>query len=261
MNKIRLIPALFIKNGFIVRSENFEDHRRIGNVVNEVERYNNWNIDELIFIDISREKKYDTLRDDHKVKRVNSLSQILELVSKECFIPLSFGGGIRDLKTIKNLINKGADKVIINTLIFSNPDVIRKAVKLFGSQAIVACIDYRINNEKLIFYSENGTKRINMDFDELLILLNEIKVGEILVNSIDNDGKGQGYDIETVKKFINNTTIPITACGGASSIYDFKELARLEGISGIAAGNIFHFTENIYPRAKKELKSENLNFR
>ena len=101
MNKIRLVPVIFIKNGFIVRSENFESHRKIGNVVNEVERYNNWKVDELVFIDISREKKYNSQRDDHKVERVNSLDQILKLVSKKCFMPLTFGGGIRDFKTIK----------------------------------------------------------------------------------------------------------------------------------------------------------------
>ena len=104
MLKQRLIPVLFIKNGLIVRSETFESHKIIGNVVNEVRRYNQWDIDELIYIDISREKFYDSRRDDHKIKRVNSVDGILELVSKECFMPLSFGGGIRDIQTIKKYL-------------------------------------------------------------------------------------------------------------------------------------------------------------
>ena len=85
MNKIRLIPVLFIKNGFLVRSEKFIHHKKIGNVVNEVRRYNEWNIDELVFIDISREKNYDSKRDDHKIKRVTSLDEVLDFVSNECF--------------------------------------------------------------------------------------------------------------------------------------------------------------------------------
>ena len=261
MNKIRLVPVIFIKNGFIVRSENFESHRKIGNVVNEVERYNNWKVDELVFIDISREKKYNSQRDDHKVERVNSLDQILKLVSKKCFMPLTFGGGIRDLKTIKKLINNGADKVILNTLLFQRPDIILEAVSLFGSQAITASVDYRINDKHIEFYIENGSTKLKHNFHELIKYLNDIKVGEIFLNSIDNDGKGEGYDFRTISMFLDNINLPIVGCGGASSIYDFKELAKLKGISGIAAGNMFHFTENIYPRAKKELKKDNFNFR
>ena len=261
MNKIRLIPAIFIKDGYIVRSENFTSHKKIGNVVNEVQRYNHWNIDELIFVDISRKKIFHTNRQDHKIKAVKSLDEILDLVSKECFMPLTFGGGIRDLKTIQKLINGGADKVILNTMIHNDPKSVIKATRLFGSQAIVGCIDYKINNQELEFYIENGEKKLDLNFHDLIDHFKYIGVGEIFLNSIDNDGKGEGYDIKTIEKFIENIDLPIVACGGASTIYDFKILANTNGISGIAAGNMFHFTENIYPRAKKELKRNKLNFR
>lgn len=261
MNKIRLIPVLFIKNGYIVRSENFNEHKIIGNVVNQAKRYNEWNVDELIYIDISRDKKYDSRRDDHKVKRVNSLDQILDLVSKECFMPLTFGGGVRNLNTIKKLIQNGADKVVLNTLLHQNPDDVLSAVKIFGSQAIVAGVDYRVINKKIEFYIEKGKKKLDLNFEGLIKHLEDLKVGEIFLNSMDNDGKAEGYDIDTIKLFIDKTKIPLIACGGASSIYDFKELAKLNNISGIAAGNMFHFTEHIYPRAKIELKKLNLNFR
>lgn len=261
MNKTRLIPALFLKNGFIVRSENFSQHKIIGNVVNEVQRYNQWNVDELIFIDISRKKSYDTKRDDHKIQRVKSLYEILNLVSKECFMPLSFGGGIRSLDTIKKLVSGGADKVVLNTMIHNSPHEVENAIKIYGSQAIIACVDYKINKRKIEFYINNGEEILNMSFYDMINYLEKLNVGEIFLNSIDNDGKGEGYDIQTIKRFISNTKIPIIGCGGASSIYDFKEIAKLDGISGIAAGNMFHFTENIYSRAKIELKKENLNFR
>ena len=94
MNKIRLIPVIFIKNGFIVRSEKFNQHKKIGNVVNQIRRYNEWDIDELMLIDISREKYYDSMRTDHKIERINSIDQILDSVSNACLMPLSFGGGI-----------------------------------------------------------------------------------------------------------------------------------------------------------------------
>ncbi len=261
MNKIRLIPAIFIKDGFIVRSENFISHKKIGNVVNEIQRYNHWNIDELFLINISRKKDFDTNRQDHKIQAVKSLDEILNLVSKECFMPLTFGGGIRNYKTIKKLINEGADKVVINTMLHTDSEAVIEAVRSFGSQAIVGCIDYKCNNNILEFYTDNGSKKLNLKFDDLISHLNYIGVGEIFLNSIDNDGKGEGYDIEIIKKFISSIDLPIVACGGASSIYDFKQLSKIEGISGIAAGNMFHFTENIYPRAKKELINSNLNFR
>ena len=261
MNKIRLIPVLFIKNGFIVRSENFLEHKIIGNVVNQVKRFNEWNIDELIFIDISRNKKYDSNRDDHKIKRVNSLDEILEFVSNECFMPLCFGGGIRDLETIKKYIKNGADKVSVNSLIYDNPNIIEKAVNIFGSQAIIASIDYRLVNNEIHFFKNNGSKRVNINFNDLTNLINSIGVGEVFLNSIDKDGSGEGYDLKIIKNFVDQINLPIIACGGALTIQDFKVLSEIDKISGVAAGNIFHFTENIYPRAKSFLKKNNLNFR
>lgn len=261
MNKIRLIPVIYIKNGFIVRSEKFIYHKRIGNVVNEVRRYNQWDIDELFFIDISREKYHDSLRNDHKIKRVSSIYEILNMVSNECFMPLVFGGGIRDLATIENYIKNGADKVIVNTLFYQNESILKEAVKIFGSQAIVLSIDYKIINKKIVFFSNNGSIKEKMSFGEIIKKIQVVGVGEILLNSIDKDGTGEGYDIDIIKKFVNSLNIPVTACGGALSDFDFQQAAQIKNISGIAAGNLFHFKENAYPRAKKILKQKKLNFR
>ena len=261
MNKIRLIPVLFIKNGFIVRSEKFIKHKIIGNVVNQVRRFNQWDVDELIFIDISRTKTYDSKRDDHKVERVESLDDILNVVSSECLMPLTFGGGIRNLSTIKKYMSNGADKVVINTLLHLNPSEVKRAVSLFGSQAIVASLDFKINNGQVNFYIENGTKMLNTNFQEMITLLENLGVGEIFLNSMDKDGTGDGYDVEIIKRFVESTKLPVVGCGGAAFVNDFKELASIEGISGVAAGNLFHFTENAYPRAKNNLVKNNFNFR
>lgn len=261
MNKIRLIPVIFIKNGFIVRSEKFIEHKKIGNVVNEIRRYNEWNIDELFVIDISREESYDSMRKDHKIQRVSSRDEILDLVSSECFMPLAFGGGIRDLDTIKKYIKNGADKIVVNTLFFEKPQVIKQAIKVFGSQAVILSLDYKLEDEQLVFYSFSGTKKENYTFSQIIDLIKEIGFGEVLLNSIDKDGTGEGYDIAIIENFVNQLHIPVTACGGALSTYDFEEAAQIKDISGVAAGNLFHFTENSYPRAKKKLKEKKYNFR
>lgn len=261
MNKIRLIPVIFIKNGFIVRSEKFIQHKKIGNVVNQIRRYNQWDVDELIFIDISREKFHDSMRTDHKIERVNSIDQILNSVSNECFMPLAFGGGIRDLETIKRYIKNGADKIIVNTLFFENPNIIEKAIEIFGSQAIVLSLDFKVTMNKLSFYSKNGEKKEKESFEDIIKRITNLGVGELLLNSIDRDGTGEGYDIEVIKRFVDSLPIPVIACGGAISYFDFEQVALIKNISGIAAGNLFHFTENAYPNAKKKLKEKKLNFR
>tara|TARA_B100000963_G_C22623833_1_gene671307 strand:+ start:1859 stop:2644 length:786 start_codon:yes stop_codon:yes gene_type:complete len=261
MVKTRLIPVLYIKNGLIVRSENFTEHKIIGNIVNEVNRYNQWDIDELVYIDISRDKTYDSRRDDHKVKRINSIDEALELIAKECFMPLSFGGGIRDFDTIKRFLKSGADKVIVNTILHKKPEVVREAVELFGSQAIIASLDYRIENGEMIFYMENGMEKIDKSFEEMVAWVKALECGEVFLTSMDNDGAGEGYDISSIKKTVNSFQIPVVACGGAIDIFDFEMAYKVNNLSGIAAGNMFHFTENIYPRSKKKLKEKNLNFR
>lgn len=261
MLKKRLIPVLFIKNGLIVRSETFDSHKIIGNVVNEVRRYNQWDIDELIYIDISREKHYDSRRDDHKIQRVNSVDDILDLVSKECFMPLSFGGGIRDIQTIKRYLKGGADKVVLNTMLHENPKEVKEAIEIFGSQAIIASLDYKIIGDDLVFFSNYGQNPLSLNLDEMVAYISDLGCGEIFLNAIDRDGTGEGYDLQTIEKFVKGIDIPLIACGGAIDVFDFEELSKIDGISGIAAGNMFHFTENIYPRSKKVLKSKELNFR
>lgn len=261
MVKIRLIPVLYIKNGLIVRSENFEEHKIIGNVINEVERYNQWNIDELVYIDISREKSYDSRRDDHKVKRISSIEEALELIAKKCFMPLSFGGGIRSLKQIKYFLKNGADKVIVNTILHKQPTIVQEAVALFGAQAIVASLDYKLEHGDMVFYMENGTERIDKNLEEITQYIQQLGCGEVFLTSIDNDGAGEGYDLTSIQKAVDSFNIPVVACGGAIDIFDFEEAATIKNLSGIAAGNMFHFTENIYPRSKKKLKEKKLNFR
>jgi imidazole glycerol-phosphate synthase subunit HisF len=261
MLKTRLIPVLYIKNGLIVRSEGFKEHKNIGNIINEAHRYNEWGVDELIYIDISREKHYDLRRDDHKIISYQGIEEVIMRISDVCFMPLTFGGGIRTLRDIEMRIQCGADKITLNTGAFNNPQLIKITAEKFGSQCVVISVDYKIINSIPYVFIENGQKNTELSVFDWIKESQKLGAGEIFLNSIDRDGKGTGYDIETIGAVVESTPLPVIACGGAGDLYDFVELAQATKVSGIAAGNIFHFTERSYPRAKKLLKKEKINVR
>lgn len=261
MVKRRLIPVLYIKNGFIVRSEGFDTHQLMGNVINEAERYNEWEVDELIYIDISRTKDYDWRRDDHKIKSFNSIGQIIHEISKVCFMPLTFGGGIRDIEQIDLLIQSGADKITLNTAAYDTPELIQQTAVKYGSQCVVISIDYRMLDGKPIVHTEFGSRNTGIEVSAWIQQVEDHGAGEVFLNSIDRDGKANGYDIDTIQKAVASTKLPIIACGGAGDFYDFLDLAEETNVSAIAAGNLFHFTERAYPRAKKKLKENGIDVR
>lgn len=261
MIKTRLIPILYIKNGLIVRSEGFSYHQNIGNVIDEAKRYNEWNIDELIYIDISREKFYDLRRDDLGVKSLNSIEEIISEISKVCFMPLAFGGGIRTIHDVDFRIRNGADKVVLNTGAFINPDLIKEVSEKYGSQAVIISIDYKVIDSQPLVYTHFGQNNTGFTVFEWIKKCEGLGTGEIFLNSIERDGQANGYDLETIKAVVNATSLPVIACGGVGEIGHFAELAKTVSVSAMAAGNFFHFTELSYPRAKVFLKKENLNFR
>lgn len=261
MVKTRLIPILFIKNGLIVRSEDFSYHQLIGNVVNEAKRYNEWNVDELIYIDISREHEYDSRREDHKIKSYTSFEEIVQIISATCFMPLTFGGGIRDMSQIDFLIKNGADKITLNTGAIENPQLIHETSLKYGSQAIVISIDYKIIENKPIIFTKFGQKNTGITIQDWVTEIETLGAGEILLNSIDRDGKANGYDIETIGRIVEHTRLPVIACGGAGERNDFLDLAKATKVSGIAAGNWFHFVEQSYPKSKQLLKTNGINVR
>ncbi|MCG2616075.1 imidazole glycerol phosphate synthase cyclase subunit [Terrimonas sp. NA20] len=261
MLKTRLIPVLYIKNGLIVRSEGFEYHQNIGNIINQASRYNEWDVDELIYIDISHQKEYDLRRDDHKIKSYSSIEEIIKQISKICFMPLTFGGGIRTIEDIDLRIQNGADKISINTEALLNIDIVKKASLKYGNQCVVISVDYRIIDNEPVVFSHYGQKNTGINLLTWIRRCEEAGAGEIFINAIDRDGMANGYDTETIKKVAKETSLPIIACGGAGDPYDFVDLASEVKISGIAAGNIFHFTERSYPRAKQLLKKSNINVR
>jgi imidazole glycerol-phosphate synthase subunit HisF len=261
MLKTRLIPVLYIKNGLIVRSEDFSYHQNIGNVINEAHRYNEWDVDELIYVDISRDKEYDSRRDDHKIQSFGSIEEIIAAISKVCFMPLTFGGGIRSTEQIDYVIRSGADKVTVNTGAFENPRIIQDTAKRYGAQCVVVSIDYRLIDNRPIVFTHYGSKNTTVELVDWIKEVEKLGAGEVFINAIDRDGKGNGFDIETIGRTVESTRLPVIAAGGAGDPSDFVELAKKTGVSAIAAGNWFHFVERSYPRAKQTLRKHGINVR
>ncbi|MFH2106793.1 MAG: imidazole glycerol phosphate synthase cyclase subunit [Candidatus Micrarchaeota archaeon] len=262
MLKNRLIPCLFLKNGLIVRSEKFEYHQYLGNPIHQVERYNSWCVDELIYIDISPEEKYDLRRDDMKVKNVPNLLDIITEVSKKCFMPLTFGGRIRTIEDIRERTKRGADKVTINTMALESPSFITKSSEIFGSQCIVVSIDVKKGDDgSYEVYSHGGKKATGKGPVEWAMKVEDLGAGEVFLNSIDRDGIGEGYDTDLVRSVAEVISIPLIACGGAGDYEDFVTVINEGKADAAAAGNIFNFKEHSTMLAKKHMHNRGMNVR
>lgn len=257
----RLIPALFMKNSFIVRSQNFATHQLLGNVINEAQRLNQWNVDELLYINISQDDVLDPQRSDHQVGSMDSMESIIDNISRQCFMPLALGGGLRTMEDLERHFRWGADKVVLNTQSHADPDFVREAASRFGSQAIVISADYRVVDGVPRFHTHYGRNDTGIEICDWIRECEARGAGEILLHAIDRDGAADGYDLETIDRAVGVTRLPVIACGGAGMLEDFVEVFQETGVSAVAAGNIFHFTERAYPRAKQMLKKANVHVR
>ena len=233
MLKKRIVPVLLLKNNRMVKGKNFKNYKDTGDPESCIRVYNAQYVDELIFININ----------DNRYKS-KELFSILSIASKNCFIPLTVGGGIDNVKKIKKLLESGADKVVINSKNYQNKSLLYEASKKFGSQAIVAGIDVKKIGSEYFIYSELGTKK------EKLNLFKHIKecelngAGEFFFNFIHKDGKMNGYDLPIVKKISKYTKLPFVICGGAGNFKHIEDLFLKTNASGAACASIFHFADN-----------------
>lgn len=226
----RVIPIVLLDGYSVLKTIEFDVRRNLGNPITIARIYNSRKVDELILLDI----------DVSKEKRSIDLHTVTE-VAKECFMPLTIGGGIRDCNDISAILEVGADKVSINSGFLEELDFIKEAVNVFGSQCIVISLDIKKNqqNEFQIF-SHAGIKH-HISLYEALRKIEECKVGEILLNNVDLDGKMTGYDLEIIKMVSSKINIPIIAAGGAGKPEDFAEAVKA-GASAASGASIFHFT-------------------
>jgi cyclase len=243
MLKNRLIPVLLLQNGLLVRSERFKIHQVIGNPIYEVQRFNEWNVDELIYLDISQNDNYDLRRDDHKLKGLSDPLAILDTVSKTCFMPLTWGGRIRSIHDMLHRFNRGADKIALNTAAIETPNLITQGAKMFGSQAIVVSIDvFHHADNHLEVFIHGGRTATGLHPVEWAKQAEQLGAGEILLQSINRDGTGEGYDVELIHLVASATSIPVIACSGAGR-YEHYADAIQAGATAVAAANIWHFKE------------------
>jgi cyclase len=260
MLKHRVIPVLLLKNGMLVRSERFSFHQIIGNPIYEVQRFNEWNVDELIYIDISKEDSYDLGRDDAKVKYLRHPLAILEEVSKTCFMPLTWGGRLRTIADMQARFQCGADKITINTAALKTPDLITEAARNFGSQAVVVCIDVLEEDGTRHVMGNGGKQKAGKDPVSWAKEVEARGAGEILLQSTNRDGLASGYDLELIGVVSSATRIPVIALGGAGMYKDFAKAIQA-GAAAAAAANIWHFKELVDRNAKREMHKAGIEIR
>jgi imidazole glycerol-phosphate synthase subunit HisF len=250
MKRIRVIPALLIQDGGLVKSIKFKDHKYVGDPINAVKIFNEKEVDEIVILDISATAQ----------KESPKISVIKEIAS-EAFMPLGYGGGITKLEEIKELITAGVEKVILNTSAFENFNLVSEGAKYVGSQSVVVSIDVKKNIwGKYKVFIRNGTKNTDIDPMQYARQMEQAGAGELLLNAIDRDGTFSGYDIDLIKSISSAVNIPVVAIGGAASVEDFAKAVQ-SGASAVSAGSMFVFQRPhravliSYP-SQKELKEK-----
>jgi imidazole glycerol-phosphate synthase subunit HisF len=241
--KHRLIPVLLLQNGLLVRSELFTTHQIIGNPIHEVQRFNEWNVDELVYLDITRDDDYDLRRGDAKVRGLGEPLEILDAVSRTCFMPLTWGGRIRSAEDMSGRFERGADKIVINTQAVRTPELITEGARSFGSQAIVVGIDARRHEDDTTeVFVDGGRTPTGLTPAAWAAEAESRGAGEIFLQSIDRDGTGRGYDVPLIEAVTAVTTVPVIACGGVG-VFEHYAAGVRAGASAVAAANIWHFKE------------------
>lgn len=261
MKKKRLIPILLLQNGKIVQSRNFHSYQILGSPINAIKRLSEWASDELIFLDISNNDNYDLDRDDYNVENLSNFLDIVENISKKTFMPITVGGKIKTLKDIEIRLSKCADKVSINSEVFFNKKIINHAAKEFGSQCIVSSIDVKKNDNFYYVYVEGGKKNTQIKAYDWINFVQDQGAGEILLNSIDMDGQGKGYDLDLIESVKDYIKVPLIIAGGVGDYNDFCVGLSYNHIDAVAAANIFHYKDQSVYYAKKMLFEKGFNIR
>lgn len=243
MLKSRIIPTLLYKSEQLVKGESFDSWRRVGSAMQAIKVYNLREVDELIFVDIAATTE----------GRIPDFALVDELAD-ECFMPLTVGGGVRSVEHVRTLLGVGADKVAIGTAALEDPALIGAVAQRFGSQCVVVSIDFRrLPDGTPIVYTRSGSQRTDRDPVDFAREVERQGAGEILLTSIDRDGTMTGYDVALTRRVCEAVTIPVIASGGAGTYDHMLEVIRDGHAAAVAAGAIFHFTEQTPMEAKRYL--------
>ena len=258
----RIIPCLDIKEGRVVKGQNFLNLCDAGDPLELAQRYNKQSADELVFLDINASK-------ENRRTTIN----LAKRLARELFIPFTIGGGISSLKDIYDIVTTGADKVSINSSAIKDPNLISEGAKQFGSQCIVIAIDAKKRNHSLQkkqnhnqssnweVFSHGGSRPTNIDVLDWAKEVEDRGAGEILLTSMDKDGKKDGFDIELTSTVSENLSIPVIASGGGGEFKHFKDALSIGKADAVLAASVFHYGVFSISQIKKYLSKHNIPVR
>jgi imidazole glycerol-phosphate synthase subunit HisF len=241
--KTRIIAKLEVKAPHVVKPIFFEGLKKIGLPAELAKKYYEQGADELFYVDIVASLYQRSILFDE----VNS-------VANELFIPYGVGGGVRKIEDFSKLIHMGADKIMINTFALQeDPNIIDKAAKVFGSQSVVINIEAKKCLDKWVCYSDSGKVPSSVDLEVWVKEVESRGAGEILLQSVDNDGAQLGFDIDLSKKVVSMTNVPVIVCSGAGTLEDISSLIRIAKPSGVALSSLLHYNKHTINEIKDYL--------
>jgi cyclase len=225
----RIMPLLLYQNGGLVKTVNFKNPTYIGDPINAVRIYNEMEADELILFDIEASSKKKPVHLD-----------LIKEIANEAFMPVCYGGGIKDLETISQIIQIGIEKICLSSAALQNEELVRAAAEKFGSQSVVVCLDIKKNKDGIYsIYTLNGTQKHPRSIEDTITSLSNAGAGEIVINNIDREGTCTGFDIELLRKVRGLTDVQVVATGGAGNLYHAKEAIVKGKADAVAAGSMF----------------------
>ena len=247
----RIIPCLDIDQGRVVKGVNFENLVDAGDPVEVSKRYSNEGADEITFLDI-------TASNENRDIMINTI----EKAADEVFVPLTVGGGVRNLDNIRSLLMAGADKVSINTAAVNNPSLVKEAASKFGSQCIVVAVDIKkVKDESWEVFTHGGRNKTGLNAEDWIKRMQSLGAGEILLTSMDKDGTKKGYDLEILSKINEWINIPVIASGGAGKLEHISDAFLIGKADAALCASIFHFNEYSVNQVKEFLRAKNIKVR
>lgn len=225
----RIIPCLLLSGKRLVKTRQFRDPVYVGDPINAVKIFNDFQADELVLLDIEATEK-----------NLPISFELIRQIAEEAYMPLSYGGGIRHLDDIQRLVQSGVEKVILQNALENTPGLLTETATRFGSQAVVACLDVKRENGSYSSFTARGTKKNPVPVTDLARKYENEGAGELMLQFIDRDGTETGYDLDLVHEIAAHIHIPLIACGGAGSLEDLRAVTD-SGASAAAAGSIFCF--------------------
>ena len=251
MLRKRIIFTLIYENGFFNQSRNFR-LQKVGNLRWLEKNYKfqeiAFSLDELIVLNASK-----------KDKNIKAFAETLNKLVDDVFIPIAAGGGIRSMYDAKLLFDNGADKIVLNTVLYTDNDLVKELVSQYGSQSIIASIDYKIVDDKHKVYIKDASEELEIELEEYINYIKDLNVGEIYLNSIDKDGTGFGYDFDTIHKVIKDINIPVIIAGGAGNESHLISGLKISEVNAVATANLFNFVGDGLPKARKMILKKNIN--